>query len=50
MSDCFAKPLYGTLFTAAFAWTDPRRLFDACGFEVVGNPDGGKRRVRKRLV
>jgi hypothetical protein len=35
---------------AAFAWTDPRRLFDAYGFAVVGNPDGGKQRVRKRIV
>jgi hypothetical protein len=29
---------------------DPRRLFDACGFEVVGNPDGGKQRVRRRIM
>jgi GNAT superfamily N-acetyltransferase len=35
---------------AAFAWTGTRRLFDACGFEGVGNPDGGKQRVRRRLV
>jgi hypothetical protein len=32
------------------ARTDPRRLFDAYCFEVVGNPDGGKQRVRKRLT
>jgi hypothetical protein len=24
------------------AWIGTRRLFDACGFEIVGNPDGGK--------
>jgi len=35
---------------AAFAWTGTRRLFDACGFAVVGNPDGGKQRVRKLLA
>jgi len=35
---------------AAFAWTGTRRLFAACGFEVVGNPDGGKQRMRKRIV
>ena len=34
----------------ALARTDPRRLFAACGFEVVGNPDGGKERVRKLLA
>jgi hypothetical protein len=31
------------------AWTGTHRLFAACGFAVVGNPDGGKQRVRKRL-
>jgi hypothetical protein len=35
---------------AAFARTGTRPLFDACGFEVVGNPDGGKQRVRKRMA
>ena len=39
----------GTPTPAAFARTVPRRLFAACGFEVVGNPDGGER-VRKRLA
>jgi hypothetical protein len=34
----------------AFAWTGTRRLFDACGFAAVGNPDGGKQRVRKGLT
>jgi len=32
------------------ARTGTRRLFDACGFAVVGNPDGGKQRVRKRIA
>lgn len=40
----------GAQTPAAFAWTDPRHPFDACGFVVVGNPDGGKQRVRKRIV
>ena len=35
---------------AAFAWTGTRHLFDAYGFAVVGNRDGGKQRVRWRLV
>ena len=35
---------------AAFAWTGTHRLFAACGFEVVGNPDGGKRWVRRRIT
>jgi len=35
---------------AAFARTRTHRLFDACDFAVVGNPDGGKRRVRKLLT
>jgi len=33
----------------ALARTATRRLFYACGFEVVGNPEGGKKRVRKGL-
>lgn len=33
----------------AFAWTGTRSLFAAHGFEVVGNPDGGKQRVRLEL-
>ena len=38
------KPLPG-----AFAWTGTRPMFDAQGFEVVGNRDGGKQRVRLEL-
>jgi GNAT superfamily N-acetyltransferase len=34
---------------AAFAWTGTRSLFDASGFAVAGNRDGGKQRVRKTL-
>jgi GNAT superfamily N-acetyltransferase len=34
---------------AAFAWTGTRSLFAKQGFVVVGNPDGGKQRVRKEL-
>lgn len=34
---------------AAFAWTGTRALFAQAGFEVVGNPDGGKQRVRRML-
>jgi len=33
----------------AFAWTGTRSLFEKFGFEVVGNPDGGKQRVRLLL-
>lgn len=34
---------------AAFAWTGTRRLFDAAGFQLVGDPAAGKHRVRKDL-
>jgi GNAT superfamily N-acetyltransferase len=34
---------------AAFAWTGTRSLFAKQGFVVVGNPDGGRQRVRKYL-
>lgn len=44
------KPLAsGQSTPAAFAWTGTRRLFETAGFQVVGNPDGGKQRVRKVL-
>jgi GNAT superfamily N-acetyltransferase len=36
----------GAPLPAAFAWTGTRGLFEAFGFEVVGNPDGAKQRVR----
>jgi GNAT superfamily N-acetyltransferase len=35
------KPLPG-----AFAWTGTRAMFDAQGFTLAGNRDGGKQRVR----
>jgi len=42
-------PKDGTPLPAAFAWTGTRSLFAGAGFEVVGNPDGGKQRVRIEL-
>jgi GNAT superfamily N-acetyltransferase len=45
-----AKPFKnGKKIPAAFAWTGTRNLFAKQGFVVVGNPDGGKQRVRKDL-
>jgi GNAT superfamily N-acetyltransferase len=43
-------PADGSQLPAAFAWTGPRAMFDAAGFVVVGNPDGGKQRMRRALV
>lgn len=42
-------PRDGKPLPAAFAWTGTRSLFAGAGFEVVGNHDGGKQRVRKLL-
>ena len=39
----------GKKLPAAFAWTGTRSLFAKAGFEVAGNPDGGRQRVRKHL-
>ncbi len=39
----------GKPLPAAFAWTGTRSLFESGGFEIVGNPDGGKQRVRRRV-
>ncbi len=39
----------GEPIPAAFAWTGTRPLFSHAGFEVVGNRDGGKQRVRRAL-
>jgi len=36
----------GKPLPAAFSWTGTRSLFASAGFEVVGNHDGGKQRVR----
>ena len=39
------KPLPG-----AFAWTGTRPMFDAQGFQLAGNRDGAKQRVRRALT
>lgn len=39
----------GKLLPAPFVWTGTRPIFDAAGFEIAGNEDGGKQRVRRRL-
>lgn len=39
----------GKPLPAAFAWTGTRSLFEAAGFNVEGNHNGGKQRVRKYL-
>lgn len=45
-----AKPAKdGKPMPAAFAWTGPDAMFAKAGFTIAGNPDGGKRRVRKSL-
>ena len=42
-------PRDGRPLPGAFAWTGTRSMFAACGFEVVGNPEGSKQRVRRIL-
>lgn len=42
-------PADGKPLPAAFAWTGTRSLFAGKGFAIVGNPEGGKARVRKSL-
>ncbi len=39
----------GKAIPAAFAFTGTRPLFDKHGFEIAGNKDGGKQRVRLEL-
>lgn len=39
-------PADGRPIPAAFAWTGTRPMFAALAFKVVGNPDGGRQRVR----
>jgi GNAT superfamily N-acetyltransferase len=34
---------------AAFSWTGTVALFEKAGFDLVGNPEGSKRRMRKAL-
>lgn len=43
------RPRADGKYPAAFAWTGTRPLFDGAGFELAGNADGGKQRVRKEL-
>jgi GNAT superfamily N-acetyltransferase len=44
-----SKPGRDGRYIAAFSWTGTMSLFEKAGFVVVGNPEGGKRRVRKEL-
>ena len=39
----------GKTIPHAFAWTGTRSLFEAAGFRIVGNRNGGKQRVRLEL-
>jgi GNAT superfamily N-acetyltransferase len=45
-----ARPNRDGSYIAEFSWTGTQSLFAKAGFVVVGNPDGGKTRVRKQLV
>jgi GNAT superfamily N-acetyltransferase len=45
-----SKPGKDGKYVAAFAWTGTQSLFEKAGFEIAGNEDGGKPRVRKRLA
>jgi GNAT superfamily N-acetyltransferase len=44
-----AKPDSAGKYIDTFAWTGTRSLFQKAGFAIVGNPEGGKQRVRKTL-
>jgi GNAT superfamily N-acetyltransferase len=44
-----SKPNADGQYIAAFSWTGTLSLFDKAGFTTVGNREGSKRRVRKRL-
>jgi GNAT superfamily N-acetyltransferase len=44
-----SKPDAEGRYIPTFAWTGTRSLFQKAGFEVVGNRDGGKQRVRLEL-
>lgn len=44
-----SKPDKEGKYIDAFAWTGTISLFEKAGFEVAGNSDGSKRRVRKQL-
>jgi GNAT superfamily N-acetyltransferase len=44
-----AKPsASGAKTPDTFAWTGTRRLFEACGFELAGDPNTSKLRMRRR--
>jgi GNAT superfamily N-acetyltransferase len=43
------KPDKEGKYIPAFSWTGTISLFENAGFITAGNPDGGKRRVRKQL-
>jgi GNAT superfamily N-acetyltransferase len=45
-----SKPGRDGRYIAAFSWTGTISLFEKAGFVTAGNPDGGKRRVRKRIA
>jgi len=44
-----SKPNKDGQYIAAFSWTGTLSLFEKAGFTTAGNPEGGKRRVRKQL-
>lgn len=44
-----SKPDAAGNYVPTFAWTGTQSLFRKAGFEVVGNPDGGRQRVRLML-
>ncbi len=45
-----SKPGEDGRYIASFSWTGTQSLFQKAGFEVVGNAEGGKQRVRKSLA
>ncbi|HTX73135.1 MAG TPA: GNAT family N-acetyltransferase [Rectinemataceae bacterium] len=44
-----SKPDKEGRYIPAFSWTGTVSLFEKTGFVTVGNPEGSKRRVRKKL-
>jgi GNAT superfamily N-acetyltransferase len=44
-----SKPGPDGRYVPTFAWTGTQSLFEKAGFQVVGNPDGGRQRVRREL-
>jgi GNAT superfamily N-acetyltransferase len=44
-----SKPGQGGRYVPTFAWTGTQSLFAKAGFEVVGNAEGGRQRVRREL-